>query len=288
LKNIFLILLLLLPCSSWSDDEPTLLDPKKYDIDFDDKAFSDQSKRPEAKDGPYFGVAFGTGWVQDYPGSESGRMRYLAIPTYKSKSLSIDQQDNVKGDLLERDRFQLSMSFIFLFPTDSGNIAIRAGMPDLDWTLQLGPELRIELFHYDYHTMYLRLPVRFVHTTDFSHRFEYLEWNFAPGFRNVFDFGDKYGEFITRLELDYASEKYNEMFFEVAPEFATTSRPAYNATEGLVQYIVGVNYSYYDFFPWTIFAGANAYFLNDSENRLSPLVRKKANYSIFAGLIHYF
>lgn len=288
MRILFLSILLLTSSQSWCDDEPTLLDPKTSDIDFDDKASAEQSKRPDGKDGPFFGVAFGTGWVQDYPGSESGRMRYLAIPTYKSKSLTIDQQDNVKGDLLERERFQLSMSFIFLFPTDSDKIDIRQGMPDLDWTLQLGPEVRIELFHHAFHTMYLRLPLRFVATTDFSHRFDYLDWNFSPGLRNVFDLGDEYGEFVTRLEVDFASEKYNDMFFEVAPQYATANRPAFDAKEGMLEYIVGVNYSYYNMFPWTVFAGANAYLLHDSENRLSPLVRKKANYSIFAGLIRYF
>lgn len=256
-------------------------------IDFDDKAHQEQSKKPEGKDGPFFGIAFGTGWVHDYPGAEGGRMRYLAIPTYKSKSFTIDQQDNVKGDLVERDRFQLSMSFIFLFPTESDKTPIRQGMPDLDWTLQLGPELRFEVMHNSFHTMYLRLPLRFVAQTDFSHRFEYLEWNFAPGLRNVFDMGE-YGELVTRLDLDYASEKYSDMFYQVDPQYATPTRPAYNAKEGLLEYIAGINYSYYDLFPWTVFAGGNAYFLDNAENRMSPLVRRKTTYSCFVGLIRYF
>lgn len=291
MKLLIPALLMLFSLSTYGAEkiiEPISPADNKPKIDFDDVAHQEQTKKPEGKDGPFFGVAFGTGWVQDYPGSESGRMRYLAIPTYKSKNLTIDQQDNVKGDLVERDRFQLSMSFIFLFPTQSNKIPIRQGMPDLDWTLQLGPELRIELFHHDFHTMYLRLPVRFVANTDFSSKFDYLDWNFAPSFRNIFDMGDKYGEIVTRLELEYASEGYSDLFYQVDQKYATPFRPAYNAKEGLLEYIVGVNYSYYNLFPWTVFAGANVYILNDARNRTSPLVRQKSNYSIFAGLIRYF
>lgn len=257
------------------------------ETDFDDKATPDQTKRPDSKDGPFFGVTFGAGWTQDYPGSKDGRMRYLAIPAYKSKYFTIDRQDGVKGDLVERETFQFSVSFMFLFPTDSEKIPARFGMPDLGWTLQLGPEFRIELFHNNFHTMYLRLPLRFVANTDFHHRFDYLDYNFAPGFRNIFDFG-KYGEVTTRIEADIAAEKYSDLFYQVDPQFSTASRPAFDAKAGLMQYIAGINYSYYDFFPWTVFAGANVYLASDSKNKKSPLFFKETNFSVLTGFVRYF
>ncbi|MCC6137908.1 MAG: MipA/OmpV family protein, partial [Bdellovibrionaceae bacterium] len=228
------------------------------------------------------------GWIQDYPGADQGRVRYLLIPTYKSKHLTIDRQDGIKGDLLERDRFQFSVSFSFLFPTDADKITGRAGMPDLEWTLQLGPELRIELMHNHFHTMYLRLPFRFVVNTDFYHKFDYLDWNFAPGFRNVFDLGKGVGEIVTRFEVDYASEAYNDLFYQVDAAYATASRPAFDAKGGIMEYIVGINYAYYDFFPWTLFIGANAYYLQNAKNRQSPLVFKETNYSVIGGVVRYF
>lgn len=246
-----------------------------------------QTTIPTNNDGPFWGVALGGGWIQDYPGAAQGRMRYLAIPTYKSKYLTIDRQDGVRGDLLERQRYQLSISFSFMFPTDSADIPARQGMPDLAWSFQMGPELRIELLHNSFHTMYLRLPWRFVVNTDFYSTFQYLDWNFAPGFRNIFNFG-KYGEITTRLEVDFAAESYNDLFYQVDTEYATAQRPYFDAKAGIMEYIVGANYAYYDFFPMTLFMGANAYLVHHSRNIDSPLIFKKTNYSFLGGVVYYF
>lgn len=246
-----------------------------------------QTTIPTNNDGPFWGVALGGGWIQDYPGAAQGRMRYLAIPTYKSTYLTIDRQDGVRGDLLERHRYQLSISFSFMFPTDSADIPIRQGMPDLAWSFQMGPELRIELLHNSFHTMYLRLPWRFVVNTDFYSTFQYLDWNFAPGFRNIFNFG-KYGEITTRLEVDFAAESYNDLFYQVDTEYTTAQRPYFDAKAGIMEYIVGANYAYYDFFPMTLFIGANAYLVHHSRNIDSPLILKKTNYSFLGGVVYYF
>jgi MipA family protein len=244
--------------------------------------------KPDEEVKPYLGVGVGFGWIQDYPGADQGRTRYLVIPTYKSKHFTMDRQDGIKGELLENDRFQFSVSFSFLFPTDSKDIPARAGMPDLGWTLQLGPELRVNFINNNYHRMFLRLPLRFVANTDFNHHFDYLDWNFAPSLRNVFQLGPGRGEITTRLELDYASEAYNDLFYEVSPQYATANRPAYDAKTGLMEYIVGINYAYYDFFPWTFFAGGNVYFLQNAKNRESPLLLKTTNFAIIGGIVHYF
>jgi MipA family protein len=236
----------------------------------------------------HWGVGFGAGWINDYPGAAQGRTRYIAVPTYKGKNITIDRQEGVRGDLVSESSVKFSVSFSFLFPTDADDIPIRAGMPDLDWTLQLGPELQIFLYRSPTHTMFIRLPFRFVASTDFSHRFNSQEWNFAPSLRNLFYLKDGWGEIGTRLELDYASESFNDYFFEVRPEFQTPTRRAYDAREGLMGITVGVNYSYYDFYPWIYFIGANVYFYGDAENRESPLLQKTINHSVLGGIIKYF
>ncbi len=236
----------------------------------------------------HWGLGVGAGWINDYPGAAQGRRRFLAVPTYKGRTITIDRQEGIKGDLIAQSRFKFSVSFSFLFPTKSKDIPVRVGMPDLDWTLQLGPELQIYLIRTPEHTMFVRLPLRFVATTDFSHRFQSREWNFAPSLRNIFHLKKGYGEIATRLELDYASEGYNDLFYQVAAEYATPTRPYFNAQQGLMETTVGVNYSYYDLFPWTFFAGANLYFLGDAKNRESTLLAKTRNASILFGMIRYF
>jgi outer membrane scaffolding protein for murein synthesis (MipA/OmpV family) len=236
----------------------------------------------------HWGIGFGFGWINDYPGAAQGRTRYLAVPTYKGKTITIDRQEGVRGDFISESRVKFSVSFSFLFPTDSRDIPVRSGMPDLDWTLQLGPELQIYIIRNDSHTMFLRLPFRFVASTDFDRRFESREWNFAPSLRNVFNLGKGYGELATRLELDYASEGFNDYFYEVTPQFATAQRPAFNAQQGLMNTTVGINYSYYDMYPWIFFIGGNLYFMGDAKNKGSALLVKNRNASFLAGIIRYF
>lgn len=242
----------------------------------------------ESKTKAHWGAALGVAWIHDYPGANQGRMRYLVMPTYKGKFLTIDRQDGVKGELVSEDMLKFAISFSFLFPTSTDKIPVRQGMPGLDWVFQLGPEMQLYLFRSFFHTMYVRLPFRFAATTDFKHNFEYREWVLSPGIRNIFYLGKGRGEITTRFDIDYASERFNDYFHQVDQRYATPARPAFNAREGLLEYIVGINYSYYDSFPWTFFIGGNLYLMGDGVNRASPLMVRTRNYSVLGGIIRYF
>lgn len=235
-----------------------------------------------------WGGAVGTGWIHDYPGAAQGRTRFLVMPVFKGKYLTVDRQDGVKSNIINRGNFEFSISFSFLFPTESNDIPIRAGMPDLDWTLQIGPEAVFYITRTQSHTMLLRLPLRFVASTDFSHRFDYQGWVFAPSLRSTIPIGEKYGEITTRLEIEYASEEYNDYFYEVAPQFATPERPAYDGVTGFLESIVGITYSYSDLFPWGFFISGNIYLLGESANKESPLHLRSTNHSVFGAVIYYF
>jgi MipA family protein len=235
----------------------------------------------------HWGLAAGTGWIQDYPGAGQGRMRYLALPTFKGKVFSIDRQDGVKGEFIDDRIFKFAVSFSFLFPTSSSKMPVRAGMPGIDWVFQMGPELQIYLYKSAMHTMYLRLPLRFIATTDFRHDFQYRQWNFSPSLRNNFLLNG-WGEIMTRLEFDYASEAYNDLFYEVAPKYATAARPVYDARSGLLEWIIGMTYSYNEIYPWGFSIGANVYLLQASANRDSPLLVNQTNYSVLASVVRYF
>lgn len=278
MNKFFVFILLCISPFVFAESKDSIMDPV---IDPNAEQASDVTES-------HWGIGFGGGWINDYPGAGQGRTRFLAVPTYKGKTITIDRQEGVRGDFVSQSRVKFSVSFSFLFPTDSADIPVRQGMPDLDWTLQLGPELQIYIIRNDFHTMFLRLPFRFVASTDFARRFDSREWNFAPSLRNIFNLGKGYGEIATRLELDYASEGYNDYFYEVAPQFATATRPAFNAQQGLMETTVGINYSYYDMYPWIFFIGGNLYFMGDAKNKGSALLVKNRNASFLAGIIHYF
>lgn len=235
-----------------------------------------------------WGIAAGTGWISDYSGAGQGRMRYLIMPAYHSKFLTIDRQDGAKAHLLTENRFKFSVSFSFLMPTSSKDIPVRHGMPNLNLVLQLGPELQISLYKSTHFKMYLRLPVRFIVATDFQYKLDYLQWTFAPSLRTEYDFGIEYGKIGTRLELDYASQDYNSYFYGVDAKYATSTRPAYQAKMGLMQYILGLQYSYDAFMPLTLSLATNIYLMNDSANKNSPLLVKNEGYSLLGLAVYYF
>lgn len=235
-----------------------------------------------------WGIAAGTGWITDYAGAAQGRMRYLVMPAYRSKFLTIDRQDGAKAHLLTDNRLKFSFSFAFLLPTSSKDIPVRQGMPNLDLILQLGPELQIYLLRTDFFRMYLRLPLRFIVATDFRHDFDYLQWTFAPSLRTEYNLGNEYGKIGTRMEFDYASQAYSSYFYAVDTKYATANRPAYSAEMGIMQYILGLQYSYDALQPLTLSFSANIYLLNNTKNAESPLHVRDEGYSLLSLAVYYF
>jgi hypothetical protein len=235
-----------------------------------------------------WGLAGGVGWITDYPGAAQGRMRYLVMPAFHSKYITVDRQDGARAHLVNERRIKFSVSFSFLLPTSAQDIPVRQGMPDLDLILQLGPELQIYFLRSNTFNVYLRLPVRFIVATDFKSDFEYLQWTFAPSLRTEYNFGSKYGKLGTRLEFDFASARYQSYFYQVEARYATADRPTYHAKMGIMEYIVGLQYSYDHLLPVTFSASANIYLMRDAVNRNSPLHLRNEGYSFLGLMVYYF
>lgn len=235
-----------------------------------------------------WGLAAGTGWITDYPGAAQGRMRYLVMPAFHSKYITVDRQDGARAHLVNERRIKFSVSFSFLLPTSAQDIPVRKGMPNLDLILQLGPELQLYFLRSSTFNIYLRLPIRFIVATDFKSDFDYLQWTFAPSLRTEYNFGAKYGKLGTRLEFDFASARYQSYFYQVDAKYSTPDRPAYNAKMGIMEYIVGLQYSYDYLMPVTFSASANIYLMRDAVNRNSPLHLKSEGYSFLGLAVYYF
>jgi len=79
----------------------------------------------------------------------------------------------------------------------------------------------------------LRLPVRTVIASDFSH-FRQAGWIFQPNlsldFRNVL--GTRGWNLGLQGGLIYTDRRYNQYFYAVDPIFATAERPAFNPSGG--------------------------------------------------------
>jgi len=175
--------------------------------------------------------------VPDYRGSDQQRFYVLPLPylVYRGNFLRLDN-NGVSGLLFHSDRVRLNISADAGVPVKSDKDTARMGMPDLDPTFQVGPSLEICLLKDTNSERLVQfcLPVRAVVATDLSrwngegfvaHPELTFDWrNIGPG--KGWNFGLAVGPL-------FATEKYHDYYYEVAPRFAIpVIRPAYEARGG--------------------------------------------------------
>jgi outer membrane scaffolding protein for murein synthesis (MipA/OmpV family) len=176
----------------------------------------------------------------DYRGAAQSRGYILPFPyvVYRGDRLRVDR-DGIRGMLFETDRVAFDISVFGSPPVDSGDNSARQGMPDLDATLEIGPMLDVTLAQdtpspLDFNwRLRLRLPVRFALASDFSsvESIGVVSWpHLNLDTRQRFWGGEWW--FGLNVGPQYASRRYNEYFYSVQPQYATPTRPAYDAPGG--------------------------------------------------------
>jgi MipA family protein len=188
-----------------------------------------------AKEEPLLEFGLGAGAIafEDYRGSSTTHAYPLPIPylVYNGKFLKADRE-GVRGTLFNQEWVELNLSGNATTPVR--NDRERSGMPDLRSTLELGPSLDFHLLHSeDAHIKFdLRMPLRTAITVEASPKF--IGWTFTPRF--ALDFVDPLGYAGWNAGLLvgplFADRRYHAYFYSVAPQYATDSRPAYQATAG--------------------------------------------------------
>ena len=179
------------------------------------------------------GAGFAVTTLPHYRGSDQAKTWVLPVPyvVYRGASLKVDDDRRLRGLLGDKVEVELSLSGS---PPAKDNDA-RRDMPDLDATLELGPSLNITLFRSENRNekLELRLPVRTVFSSDFSH-VRQTGWVFQPNlsldFKNVL--GDRGWKLGLQGSLIYANRRYNQYFYAVDPVFVTADRPAFDPSGG--------------------------------------------------------
>ena len=235
---------------------------------------------------PLWELGIGPGAVlfSDYPGSSSYRAYVIPVPyiRYRGAFLRADR-DGVRGILLDAQRLSLNISLGASVPARSRDDSARAGMPNLNALLEIGPSLDLHLWRSDAHDMQLdlRLPARLALTVTSIPRD--MGWIAAPNvnldIRNV---GGSPGWNLGMLAGPlYATRRYNRYFYAVSPAYATEQRPLYDAPGGYAgtEFTVALSRRFTTlwvggFLRYQILSGAA--FLN------SPLIR--SDYDLSAGV----
>ena len=217
----------------------------------------------------------------DYRGSDERHTLILPIPylVYRGDFLKADR-DNIRGQFYKDNRLDLHLSVNGSIPVESSENSARQGMPDLDPTLEIGPNLTVMLLRSDTMHLALRLPVRAVIATDLSY-VRYVGWVFEPQI-NV-DFYDRFPGPGWNLGFAagplFGDQRYHNYFYGVAPQFATSVRPAYEAGSGYsgAQLVASLSKRYPSY--W-VGGFMRADTLSGAVFETSPLVRQKEAFSI--------
>lgn len=239
-----------------------------------------------AEEAPRWELGLGLGGlsIPDYRGSDHRRAYLLPLPyvQYRGKFLQIDRE-GAHGKLFTSEELRLELSVAAGPPAKSEEDGARAGMPDLDPTVEGGASLQIFLARDAPRgqAWSVQLPWRAVVATDFT-RAEAIGWVFAPSLNydrirlNGWNLGAAAGPL-------YASEKYHDYYYEVAPEHATAARPVYDAARGYSGSRLTLTASRR--FP-CFWVGAFARYdrLSGAAFEDSPLVKRKSSFMTGAGI----
>lgn len=187
-----------------------------------------------------FGVgAFGL-TAPAYPGADDRNNRVLPVPylLYRGEVLRADQS-GIGARLFRSDRIEFDVGLAGALPSDSDDVEIRAGMPDLGALFEFGPRLKIRVADFDERSrLRAELPLRAVIEARGGLRRQ--GWTFEP--KLAYETRGERGLWSVEgnVSVVFGDKRINRYFYEVQPQYANASRAAYGADAGLMLTRVGL------------------------------------------------
>jgi outer membrane protein len=235
---------------------------------------------------PLWELGLGVAGVRfpDYRGSDQYSAYAVPLPfvAYRGRFLRADR-DGARAIFFAGKRVVVDLSLSASVPTRSSHNDARQGMPDLPATFEIGPNLNLELWQSGDRTfkLDLRLPVREAITLQRSPRA--IGVTFSPNL-NLDVRGVAGGWNVGLLAGPlFADGRYHGHFYDVAPEFATATRPAYSAPGGYAGWRATSAFSRRLGNAWL--GGFVRYDdLHGAAFASSPLVRRESNVTVGFGI----
>lgn len=183
-----------------------------------------------------FGLGVAGVRFPDYRGANEHTNYLFPVPylVYRGEFLKADQQRGIRALFFKHGPMELDLSYSGTPPVKSKNNLARAGMPDLDGTLEIGPSLNITLWDApsSRQKLELRMPVRAVIASDFRH-VSAQGVVFQPvlnlDHRNLFGPNSNLGIGAGPV---FGSQRYHHFVYGVDAPYATATRPAYQGRGG--------------------------------------------------------
>ena len=182
-------------------------------------------------DQPLWEAGLGVGALRlpHYRGSDQSRNWVLPVPyvVYRGDIIKADRE-GARAVLFDTERVDFDVSVAATAPTRSDENDARQGMPDLAATFEIGPNLNLTLARGTAWKLQLRAPVRAALTLESNPRM--IGWLASPNL----NLDTKVNGWNASLLAGpvFGDRSFNGYYFDVAPQFATPSRPSYSAPGG--------------------------------------------------------
>lgn len=217
-----------------------------------------------------------------YRGSDETNNFLMPVPhfTYHGDFFKADRH-GIRGSFLDSERLDLTVSMALSPPAKSNDVKARDGMPNLEGTFEIGPEVDFTFWRSENRARFVKLlmPLRAAITVQGSPKD--IGFVFHPKLNmDVTDIPNMPGWNLGMLAGPlFGDKRQNAYYYTVAPQYATANRPAYEAKAGYggMQYLASLSKRFPKYWVGGFVRYDN---LSGASFENSPLVRQK---DYFAG-----
>lgn len=217
-----------------------------------------------------------------YRGSDQTNNFLMPVPmfSYHGDFFKADRH-GIRASFFDSDFIDLTVSMALSPPASSKDIKVRSGMSDLEGTFEIGPQIDLTFWRSENRARFVKLlmPLRAAVTVEGSP--QSVGWVFHPKLNmDITDLPGMPGWNLGLLAGPvFGNQRQNAYYYSVAPQYATTARPVYEANAGYagMQYTMGFSKRFPKFWVGTFLRYDN---LSGATFEDSPLVKQK---DYFAG-----
>lgn len=231
------------------------------------------------------GVVAGGATQQAYPGANENTRRARAVPylIYRGDRVRLEH-GRISVRALRGPTFELDVGTSGSLGSRASDVKAREGMPDLGDLVEFGPRLTWNLSDREDAgggRWRLLLPLRGVFDLGDDLAFRGITFEPEIEFSRRSTLGWRYS---ARLSAIAGSERFNDLYYEVAPAFATPTRPAYDAKAGLITWRLGTSVSRWLTPDWRVSVFARLDHIAGASNQSSPLVSRRSGGAVGIGV----
>ncbi len=236
-----------------------------------------------------FGVGGGYFSGYDYPASNDRNRRLIALPFFVYRSPLVRFGDGgIRAIAIENARVKLDLSIGGSLNASSEGNRARAGMPDLDFLFEIGPQLEVRLLDRPVESGG-RLQARFtsevraVLVTDFKSvggQGVVAEVGLGMNYRRI---RGSAIDLFSAVDVTYANERLQDYFYQVDPQFATPARETFDAGGGYLETRLFTGIGFQPRKNIRVFLGAFTGLFDGARNQNSPLFETTTQTGFAAG-----